>query len=462
MPLILGANSLTGGYEIDNSCRFNDGSSDYLNRTPGSASNRKTWTFSAWFKLSSGGGNTIFSSYTDANNWTDFYFSGTNNFEFISYASAYLFHFTSSQRFRDYSAWYHIVLTLDTTQATASNRIKLYVNGSQVTALDNNDYPTQNSDHKINSTDPHTLGLSETNTAISYDGYMSEINFIDGQALTPTDFAEFDADSGIWKPIAYEGTYGTNGFYLEFKDSSALGDDTSGEGNNFTVNNLTSIDQTTDTPTNNFATMNPLQNLPSLNTYSEGNNTVTYTVNNDLAEATFGVTTGKWYWEQKYINATGGNAMIGVGNEQAYLSGYLGQNTTGWSYYAPSGGKYHNASTSAYGDSYTTNDIIGIAFDADTRTIWFSKNGVWQNSATIAEISSGTTTNSAYTSMGSAGDLFLPVTSGYNGNVISFNFGNAPYTITTGNADANGYGNFEYAVPSGYYALNTKNLAEFG
>jgi hypothetical protein len=201
--------------------------------------------------------------------------------------------------------------------------------------------------------------------------------------------------------------------------------------------------------------MNPLQNLPSLNTYSEGNNTVTYTVNNDLAEATFGVTTGKYYWEQKYINATGGNAMIGVGNEQAYLSGYLGQNTTGWSYYAPSGGKYHNASTSAYGDSYTTNDIIGIAFDADTRTIWFSKNGVWQNSATIAEISSGTTTNSAYTSMGSAGDLFLPVTSGYNGNVISFNFGNAPYTITTGNADANGFGNFEYEVPAGFYALCT-------
>ena len=238
MSLIIPANSLAGGgYAVDNSCRFNDGSSDYLNRTPGSASNRKTWTFSAWFKLSSGGGNTIFSSYTDGNNWTDFYFSGTDKFEFVSYASDYLIHFTSSQRFRDYSAWYHIVLTLDTTQSTASDRIKLYVNGSQVTALDNNTYPTQNSDHKINSTDPHTLGLSQTNTAISYDGYMAEVCFIDGQALDPTSFGEFDEDSGIWKSIAYSGTYGTNGFFLEFQDSGALGTDSSGNANTFTVNN---------------------------------------------------------------------------------------------------------------------------------------------------------------------------------------------------------------------------------
>jgi hypothetical protein len=460
MSLIIPANSLAGGgYQVDNSLRFNSGSSDYLVLADGTPTDALKWTYSTWVKRSAlGGSGAILGGYQDGNNWTDFYFTGGNELELTAYISSSTgITVNTNARFRDVSAWYHIVLVYDSANGTASNRVKIYVN-EVLQTINTATYPSLNYATKINAS-----GVNQNisfSAQAGFNGYIAETYFIDGQALTPTDFGEFDEDSGIWKPIAYTGTYGTNGFFLEFQDSGALGTDTSGEGNNFTVNNLTSIDQTTDTPTNNFATLNPLQNLPSLNTYSEGNNTVTYTVNNDLAEATFGVTTGKYYWEQKYIDATGGNAMIGVGNEQAYLSGYLGQNTTGWSYYAPSGGKYHNASTSAYGDSYTTNDIIGIAFDADTRTIWFSKNGVWQNSATIAEISSGTTTNSAYTSMGSAGDLFLPVTSGYNGNVISFNFGNAPYTITTGNADANSFGNFEYEVPAGYLALCTANLSE--
>ena len=174
------------------------------------------------------------------------------------------------------------------------------------------------------------------------------------------------------------------------------------------------------------------------------------------------MTSGKYYWEQKFINATGGNnAMVGVGNENAYRSAYLGADTTGWSYYAVSGTKYHNGSNSSYGATFTAGDIIGVAFDADTRTIWFSKNGTWQNSATISEIGAGTTTNSAYTGMGSAGDLFLPVTSGYNGNVISWNFGNGYFgttAVSSAGTNASGIGIFEYDVPTGYTALSTKGL----
>jgi hypothetical protein len=172
--------------------------------------------------------------------------------------------------YRDVSAWYHVVVAVDTTQATSSNRVKLYVNGVQVTSFDNEIYPSLNFDTAVNNTVAHYIG-DHPALGYYYDGYMAEVNLIDGQQLDHTDFGEFDEDSGIWKPIAYTGTYGTNGFFLEFKDSSALGDDTSGEGNDFTVNNLTSIDQTTDTPTNNFATMNPLNYTPSAITYTEGN-----------------------------------------------------------------------------------------------------------------------------------------------------------------------------------------------
>jgi hypothetical protein len=168
------------------------------------------------------------------------------------YTGSFQLKLITSQVFRDMSAWYHIVVAVDTTQATDTNRVKIYVNGSQVTSFLSTLYPSQNTDTSVNQSGaPCRVGAG---TSLYFNGYMSDVYLIDGQQLAPSDFGEFDEDSGIWKPIAYEGTYGTNGFYLEFKDSSALGDDTSGNGNDFTVNNLTSIDQTTDTPTNNFAT----------------------------------------------------------------------------------------------------------------------------------------------------------------------------------------------------------------
>jgi len=464
MPLILGTNSIKDtGFDVANSLRFNDGSSDYLNKTYGSAGNRKTWTFSAWLKLSSGGGNTIFSSYQDGNNWTDFYFAGSDKFEFISYASGYLIYFTSSQTFRDYSAWYHIVLAFDSTQATASNRIKFYVNGSQVTALDNNTYPTQNSDHKINSTDPHTLGLSQTNTAISYDGYMSEVCFIDGSQLDPTSFGEFDEDTGIWKPIDVSGlSFGTNGFYLPFENSGALGQDDSGNGNNFTVNNLTSIDQTTDTCTNNYCTLNPLDN-DSNTTFSEGN--CKAVTDNSLRQpfySTFGLTQGKWYWEVKMIDVNSSFFLTGISGSFTSSNEPLGYELYDYGYRKFNGAVRNNDSDNSYGSSFADGDIIGVGLDLDNNKLYFAKNGTWENSADPSLGTGGfSITDASNTVKGSYTPAGADFSTG-SGATVEHNFGNPPFSISSGNSDGNGFGNFEYAPPTNYFSLCSSNLAEYG
>jgi hypothetical protein len=286
---------------------------------------------------------------------------------------------------------------------------------------------------------------------------MSEYNFIDGQQLAPSDFGEFDEDSGIWKPIAYEGTYGTNGFYLEFKDSSALGDDTSGNGNDFTVNNLTSIDQTTDTPTNNFATMNPLDKTPfgTSITYSDGNTTTTASAGTDWTTrysfSSLAITQGKWYAECKVGNVGVSNQFyVGVikDRQTASISTSLGGIANGYGYYANTGNIVNNGvDLSTSGASYTTNNIIGMALDLDNGTLDFYKDGVAQGDQVTGLDTSA---------------LWQFANNAYQNAIWNWNFGNAPYTITTGNSDANNFGNFEYAVPSGYYALCTKNLSTEG
>ena len=466
MPLILGANSLTGGgYEIDNSLRFNDDSTDYLSKTFGSAGNQKTMTFSLWTKRSfiGSGFKAIFGCGTaDGDEWVwsfrddklDLRWEMTNGTQGD---------LQTTQLFRDASAWYHIVFAIDTTQATASNRFKWYVNGTQVTSFATAEYPAQNLDNKINGTVAQDIGRFPRIDG-TYDGYMSEFNFIDGQALDPTSFGEFDEDSGIWKPIAYEGTYGTNGFFLEFKDSSALGDDTSGNTNDWTVNNLTSIDQTTDTPTNNFATLNPLDFGVIAPAFSNGN--LQYVSSgsgvgaNSANRATFGVSAGKWYWELKrndndagYFGATNSDIATWFNSNGALTGGFYGVTA--------SGDKFVNGSiTSSVFSAMSSGDIGMFAYDLDNNYFYFGVNGTWVTSGDPTSGASGT---------GSLGTLasgtYQP--SLCNGNYdistdMSLNFGNPPFTISSGNSDANGYGNFEYAVPSGYYALCTNNLAEYG
>jgi hypothetical protein len=468
MPLILGANSLTGGggYEVDNSLRFNDGSSDYLSRTQ-STGNRKTWTYSVWIKRSQLGTNQNWGiTQEDAanNNAMPCSFNTFDKIDWYDYNAPSVSGQLSTNRvFRDTSAWYHIVLAVDTTNATADDRMKMYVNGVQETSFATRVNPSLNYDFNINvNTKLCAIGAYYTSSpATFYDGYMSEINFIDGQQLAPSDFGEFDEDSGIWKPIAYTGTYGTNGFYLEFKDSSALGDDTSGNTNDFTVNNLTSIDQTTDTPTNNFATMNPLSIIGGDPTLSEGNlKTTTATSGWRSSVSTLGLNTGKWYWEMKIGSITGSNYnMVGIISDNLISSlstTYIGSGTYSYTMNFD-GAKYINNTNTAYGSAMTTGDIVMCAMDLINNYFYVGINEIWQNSGVPTSGASGTGALSAI----QTGYYYFPAVSVHN-STNEINFGNAPYTITTGNADANGFGNFEYEPPSGYYALNTKNLAEYG
>jgi hypothetical protein len=452
MSLIIPANSLAGGgYEVDNSLRFNDGSSDYLSRTPASTGNRKTFTISTWIKLGKIQTSGAIFSARSGSPWGILNI-GTGD----GVGSAHSLQFTvtagvspgvyTSQIFRDPSAWYHIVCAVDTTQATDSNRVKIYINGIQSTLLSGN-YPTLNQDTQFNSTIAHYVG-GEPTSSNYFDGSMSHVHFIDGQQLTPTDFGEFDADSGVWKPIVYEGTYGTNGFFLEFQDSGALGTDTSGNGNNFTVNNLTSIDQTTDTPTNNFCTWNAISAPYSAPTLSEGNLKVTNnSANWQGAIGTFGVSQGKWYWEARFDTTTF-TYNHGVIDESVNFSAINPMNATGYTgWYNTDGGEMKKDATDTTADygTFGTNDIIGIALNMDDKQISIYKNGTIH----VSNFALSTTST-----------LVFPCTVYYSSGVCSYNFGNPPYTITTGNADANGYGNFEYAVPTGYLSLCTKNLSE--
>jgi hypothetical protein len=462
MPLILGANSVTGGYEVDNSLRFNSGSSDYLNRTPSSTTNRQTWTWSAWVKRAnlSSAIQELFASglVSGTYNFTRIFFDASDRLIFQHYPDTNSGYLTTTQVFRDTSAWYHIVVVFNSTSGTSSDRMKIYVNGSQVTDFTTGvyvtTYPSQNTNSFVNdSTYGHTLGRSVSGYATYYyNGYMSEVNFIDGQALAPSDFGIFDEDSGIWKPIAYTGTYGTNGFFLEFQDSGALGTDSSGEGNDFTVNNLTSIDQTTDTPTNNFCTLNPLSST-TFPTFSEGNTKTVISTSNDdgaISRGNIFVSKGKWYWEVKLIGySLLSRVEIGVETADSVANnmGVAGLFGTG-----KSRGRRGDALTirdgninSSYSSNLATNDIVGVALDVDSGTLIFYTNGVSQGTA-FSDLTNDT----------------WGIALGQANSTYEINTGNAPFTITTGNSDANGYGNFEHEVPSGYYALNTKNLAEYG
>jgi hypothetical protein len=462
MPLILGANSLAGGgYEIDNSLRFNDGSSDYLSRTQ-STGNRKTWTYSVWIKRSQLGTNQNWGiTQEDAanNNAMPCSFNTFDKIDWYDYNAPSVSGQLSTNRvFRDTSAWYHIVLAVDTTNATADDRMKMYVNGVQETSFATRVNPSLNYDFNINvNTKLCAIGAYYTSSpATFYDGYMSEINFIDGQQLAPSDFGEFDEDSGIWKPIAYTGTYGTNGFYLEFKDSSALGDDTSGNSNDFTVNNLTAIDQSTDTPTNNFATMNPLVSVNSSN-FSEGNLKINLATNDDTAFSSIAVSQGKWYWEAKR-STQGGRGYDGVCSfDVPEMGGNAGRDaSTDFAYTDHNGvmnvsaGATSNSNTK--GSALSSGDIICYAFDADNGQLYATVNGNIDTTGTAN--ATGLTTGKNY--------FYFFEDSGSGSTTVEVNFGNPSFTISSGNSDANGYGNFEHAVPSGYYALCTANLAEYG
>ena len=291
---------------------------------------------------------------------------------------------------------------------------------------------------------------------------MTEVVVIDGQALDPTSFGEFDEDTNIWKPKAVSGlTFGTNGFYLDFEDSSALGNDVSGNNNDFTVNNLTSIDQTTDTCTNNFAIINPLHfgSDAGTVTMSQGNTIFSNSGNDTWRSSTIAVSKGKWYAEFK---VTGTATASGVGINNGIQPAYIGSNSYDY-IYGFNGIVYNNDSNA--GGSFTapsTNDIIGVALDLDNNKIYWSLNGTFLNSGDPTSGSTGTGAISISTSNPSGFYHFAVGDAGTGTVTFECNFGNAPFSISSGNSDGNGYGNFEYSVPANYYSLCSKNLAEYG
>ena len=458
------------GFQVANSCRFNSGSSDTLNRTPSGASNRKTFTISFWVKRAKIGSRQSIFNNTDSGGQDGVYFDfqADDTFLFNDYgAGSYLTpRFETTQVFRDTSAWYHIVYAVDTTQGTESNRVKIYVNGNQVTNFDVANYPSQNQDTLWNRAD--TIYIGTYTAGGNYLGaYLSEVINIDGQQLTPTSFGEFNSQTGIWVPKVVTGlTFGTNGFYLPFTNSGALGEDFSGNNNDFTVNNLTSLDQSTDTCSTNFATLNPLSQgvAATSRTFSNGNTSVTLGGADDSSLSSIGVSSGKWYSEFKVTSSA--NATVGVGNEVSALvtnpgACNIGSSTGGYGYYRNGQKRINGASLASYGNSYTDNDIIGVALDLDNGAVYFSKNGTFQASGDPT--SGASTTNAAAT--GLSGTFFFGCSnsaSGTTGDAFSVNFGSPAYAISSGNTDGNGYGNFEYAVPSGYLSLCTKNLGSDG
>jgi len=461
-----GASGPPSAYEVANSLRFNDGSSEQLSIVTSAGSDYKA-TFSAWVKKTTVGVESfLLYGYYNSNNKHVLNFYQDQIYINLIVGASTAATVVTNRVFRDPSAWYHIVVAWDTTQGTASDRIKVYVNGVQETSFGTANYPNQNTNIQFNrnTNGNYVGGQAGSNT---FDGYMSEVVYIDGSALDPTSFGEFDSDSpNIWKPIDVSGlTFGTNGFYLEFKqsgtsqNSSGLGADTSGNDNHLAVHNLTATDQTTDTCTNNFATLNPLAVPGASNTFSEGNLEITNSADANRASfSTIGVSSGKWYYECKVLSGEM-KQFIGISKPQESTI-RPGDTAGSYGYSAENGKKYNNDSNASYGSSASSGDIIMVAFDADNGTIWVGKNGTWFNSATQSEIENGTTTNSMYSSI-TIDDFFMMAVSVEDSNV-QMNFGSPMYSISSGNSDGNGYGNFEYSVPSGYYSINTKNLAEFG
>jgi len=443
---IIGASGAAAtGYTIDQSLRFNDDDSSYLSRTPGSTGDRRTLTFSAWVKRgnldSSTNWHSIFTAYTSGGSEATIAFR--EDAIRIQLGPTDL---KTSAVYRDTSSWYHIVFVLDTENATSGDRQKLYVNGTRVSDFSIETQPSQNLDTPFNlSGNVHRLGTSVYNSSKLFDGYLAEVNFIDGQALTPSNFGE-TGDYGEWKPKKYTGTYDTNGFYLDFADSADLGNDVSGEGNDWTTNNLAATDQVLDTPTNNFATLNPLIPTYDSPTLSEGNLEAVHGVSWCGDFSTWVLSSDKWYVE--YLLVSGTNAKVGIISIDENLASQHPQNRTKDLWYNRDGTKRQGTTDSSYGASYAAGDIIGIALDKDGGNITFYKNGVSQGQLDLSAHNIGT--DDVY--IGVAGE-----------NVTNtFNFGQdssfAGNKTAQSNTDDNGYGDFYYSPPTGYLALCTQNL----
>jgi len=477
LAIILPANTLSaGGYAVDNSCRFNDGDSPSLSKTmvAGSTDFAKKFTISVWFKLgATSGARPICSFGSGTSNAIDLLIDTNSKATFESWDGSVNPKLATNRLLRDYSAWYNIIVVVDTTQATDTNRMKMYINGVQETSFASSVYPSENYafPNIASTSDTMKIGNGGQYSSNYYDGYIAEFCYCDGQVLAPTDFGEFDEDSPtIWKPIDVSGlTFGNAGTYCDFKDSDNLGDDESGNTNDLTENNIVATDQATDTPTNNFCTWNPL-NISSMGTLSEGNCLITgnSAANTGNVASTMAAANGKWYAECKVGGTTGGYPRAGFqhtngtnyGRQVNGTDGGAGGLTDSGAVYGSDGKKFVSDTLSTYGASFANDNIVNLAIDCDNGAAYVGVNNAWSNSSDPTSGASKTGAILTWTPADVTETGFAATT--YNSSNLNFNFGNPAYANSSDAADADGYGKFEYAPPSGYFALCTKNLAEYG
>ena len=463
---ILPANSAaSGGFDVANSVRLT-GTNDYFHKTPSSSGSQRLFSFSAWVKKADFSTGVLFSSgEADGNPNLALYFDSSSR---INMYSTQGMQYITTRVFRDPSAWYHIVFVVDTENGTENDRQQLYVNGVRETVFTTSNVIGQNTDLSINTGDYRMAVGTGVDDDDYFGGYMAEVVFVDNQALASTSFGEFDSDSGIWKPKNVNPlTFGTNGFYLNFQDSSNLGNDVNG-GTDLTEVNLAATDQSTDTCTNNFATFNAAHPALANATFSEGNLQFASdgsASTQNPASSSIAVSTGKWYAEFNVVaesTRSGSYSYVGVAGTATWLSAannayYIGNQADTIGYNGnqavySAGNEVDNSET-----NYANGNIVGVAADFTNSKIYFHVNGTYINSGDPAGASNG------YNIPATAQSFYYFAVSTFGKNATwQANFGSPPYAISSGNADADGHGNFEYAVPSGYFALCSKNLAEYG
>ena len=433
--------------------------STYLTRTPSSAGSATKWTLSMWVKRSKLGVQTPIISTVQSspsNTYDEMYFNTSDKFQFSSVYNNSQKAIRTTRAFRDTSAWYHIVFIYDTTNSTVTDHAQLWINGVRETSFEDttllasgaNDW--ESSWNKANN--PMRIGYQSTNTASYFDGSMAVAEFVNNQVYVPTYFGSTNTATGIWTPEASStiSDYGTNGYKLKM-DTTSPGADTSGKSNTFTASGTPTLTQ--GNPQNNYATLNPLFAGDANITYSNGNLKTTATNESQKnAVGTIGVSSGKWYCEMVSRNGTN-YPGFGIMDSQSVLQtsiSYLGSSSDSYCMFQD-GNYYTNGSASNTGTTWGVGSIMGLSIDLDssTKTIKFYKNGSQTHSATIA-----TPVN----------DYVFAVSHNTNGTITEINFGEGFFgTVAAGtNADGNGQGLFAYAVPSGYYAMNTKNLEAYG
>ena len=446
--------------------------STYLTRTPSSAGNRRTWTWSGWVKRGSSFATqqTLFGVSDTTNTYHLFYFSSSNDTITHNYQGTVL---ETNAKYRDPSGWYNIVLAVDTTQATDTNRIKLYINGVQETSFSSSGYPSQNTEMNINNNIRTDVGNSGASYNHYFDGSMSHVHFIDGTQYQASDFGEYD-DNGVWTiKTSPSVTYGTNGFFILKNGNSVT--DQSGNSNNFTVGGGT-LTNTEDNPSNVFATLNPL-NVPTSNapTFSNGNNTsITSSTTGSYkwgGSTTLGMTSGKFYCEAKAtVDNTYSRNVIGITGDSSNLArtnGSVFNATYSWGYYSSDGSVQGNGSGNISGFStlYVTGDIIMMALDLDNNKLYFGRNGTWLNSGVPTSGNTGTGAISITSPNNTTDGAYFFAQTDDTGtsspSKFEFNFGNGYFgttAVSSAGTNASGIGIFEYDVPTGYTALSTKGL----